>query len=246
MEERTLFLRPPLWLPVLLAVILGGAYVLGSYVETRDMSELTITVTGEGNMSAAPDIAALSFGVNVERVPTSQGAMEQLNTQMDAIITAVKEAGIEEKSIRTQSLNLYPAYDWREGEQIPRGFSANQNLVVKVHDVSMVSKVLSAATTAGANQIGNVSFTIDDTNELRDAARKDAIADAKQKAQALAADLGKTLGELKMFNEGYGGIPQPMYREAMMMDGVGGGGMPSVPAGEQEVQVTVNLTYELK
>lgn len=216
-------------------------------VETKT-PPATISVNGEGEVSAVPDIASLSFGVQTGRQKTAQAAMEQLSTKMNAVIDAIKDEGIEEKDIRTQSLSLHPSYDWEEGKRIDRGFEANQNLRVKVRDLEKIGTVLTAATSAGANQAGGVSFTIDDPDELRAQARAEAIADAEEKAHVLAKDLGVALGKLKGFHEGGGYAPAPMYERAMSMDAGYGGGIEEsipVPAGEQEVRVNVSLTYEV-
>lgn len=235
---------------ICVAVILGGSFVLGKKIETRNYDQLTITVSGEGKVMATPDIAELNFGVKTERVKTSEKAMEILGEKMTAVVDAIKAQGIEEKDIKTQHLNLSPAYDWNEGKRVDRGFEANQNVRVKIRNTDDTSKVLTAATSAGANQAGNVSFTIDEPETLREQARTKAIENGQKKAADLAKQLGKSLGKLKGFNEGGGGMPYPMMEKAMAY-GRGGGGdedmnMPPVPTGEQEIRVNVSLTYELK
>ena len=245
--DHNLFLRPPLWLPLGVAVLLGVFYLGGKFIESRDSTPATISVSGEGKVSAVPDIAVLSFGVQTGRVSTAQDATARLQKAMTAILEAVKAKGIEEKDISTESLYLNPAYDWTEGGQIPRGYEASQSLRVKIRDLSKIGDVLSAAAKAGANQIGGVNFTVDEPETLRTQAREKAIAQAKEKAQKLASELGVTLGKLKGFSEGYGAVP-PMFERSMMVDGMGGGGggpLP-VPTGEQELMTTVTLTYEVR
>ncbi|MDD5623921.1 MAG: SIMPL domain-containing protein, partial [Candidatus Peribacteraceae bacterium] len=171
------------------------------------------------------------------------------NTKMNKILAAVKEQGVEEKDISTQSLYLNPAYDYQDGRQVERRFEASQSLTVKVRNLDKIGEVLNAAVTQGANQAGGVSFTIDDPEELRKQAREMAITKAKAKAQLLAQQLGKTLGKLTDFNEGYVGYPVNYDRmEKSMAISAGGIAAPSpvVPAGEQEVSVTVTLSYELR
>lgn len=249
MEEKALYLKPPVWLPIAVALVAGSLYVAGKYVETRYMNQFTISVQGEGKINAVPDIATLNFGVQTGRQKTADGAMQILTDKMTKIIAALGAAGIEDKDVRTQNLSLNPSYDWNEGTRIDGGFEANQSLVVKVRDLEKISTVLDAAIKAGANQAGSVGFTIDDPEILQAQAREEAIADAKAKAEKLAADLGVKLGKLKGFWENQGG-DTPMYARATMdmAEGMGGGGMvaPPLPAGEQEVNVMVNLTYELK
>lgn len=243
-------MRHPVWLPIILALIVGGLYITGKYIESQDLRPVTISVNGEGKIMAVPDIAELSFGVQTGRQETAEKAMEILTNKMTAVFDAVKALDIDEKDIMTQSLSLNPSYDWDEGKRTDEGFEANQNLRVKIRDLDQMSAVLSAATSAGANQAGSVGFTIDDPEELRAQAREKAIKNAEEKAQALAAQLGKSVGKLKGFNEG-GGYYEPRYEKAMAMDmagGMGGGGQvaPPIPAGEQEINVTVSLVYELK
>lgn len=249
MEEKALYLRPPVWLPLLVALVAGGMYVAGKYVETRHMDQFTISVQGQGKVYATPDIATLNFGVQTGRQKTADAAMKMLSDNMNKVFDAVKAAGVEEKDISTQYLSLNPSYDWNEGRRIDQGFEANQSLTVKVRDLSKISTVLDAAVRAGANQAGSVGFTIDDPDVLKAQAREEAIADAKMKAQKLAAELGVSLGKMQGFWEdigGYGGGPVMMRAEAM--DGAGGGGYAPtpVPAGEQEVQVNVNITYKIR
>lgn len=252
-DTRTLRIQPPHWAPVLALgiVFMGGIfYMYGKRIEVADRTPVTISVSGEGKATAVPDIAELSFGVIVQRQQTAKQAMDMLGKSMQAVLDAVKKAGVPAEDIRTESLSLNPAYDWKDGQQTMRGFDASQSLRVKVRDLDIVSDVLAAATNAGANQAGGVSFIVDDPEKSRAQAREEAIVQAREKAKILAGQLGMRLGKIKNFSEGGGGFPPIMYaRETMAMDkGMGGGGvMPTpLPAGEQEVSVQVTITYELR
>lgn len=234
--------------PVLVTLLAGSMYLTGKYMEQQDMSPTVISVQGEGKVMAAPDIAELSFGVTTQRQRTAEEAMRILTADMQRVLDAMKAQGIEDKDITTQQLSLQPAYDWEDGRRTNQGFEARQNLSVRVRETSEIGNVLTAATQAGANQVGGVQFTIDDPEELRAQAREDAIAQAQEKARVLARQLGKRVGDLRGYAEGGSGMPPIMYERAMMMDatdGLGAGPLP-VPAGEQEVRVTVTLSYELR
>ncbi|MBT5237131.1 SIMPL domain-containing protein [Candidatus Peregrinibacteria bacterium] len=250
MDEKAIYLKPPLWLPIAVALVAGSLYVAGKYVETRHMDNFTINVQGRGEIMAVPDIATLNFGVQTGRQKTADSAMTILTEKMTEVMKALTAAGVEEKDIRTQYLSLNPSYDWNDGRRVDEGFEANQSLVVKVRDLEKISEVLDAGVKSGANQAGSVNFTIDDPENLKAEARAKAIASAQEKAKLLADDLGVNLGKMQGFWEEQGGYAQPMMLRAESMDmkgGVGGGGMaPPLPAGEQEVVVTVNLTYQLR
>lgn len=243
----TINVRPPVWALILAVVIGGGFYIAGKNVEARIQDRATISVTGESKTSVAPDIAELTFGMTSGRQPTAKAAMAKLATDMTKIIAAVKEMGIEEKDIRTQSLWLNPVYDYMEGRTIPRGFEVTQQLVVKVRDLDRAGDVLTAATNAGANQVGGVEFRIDDLDAARAKARGEAITEAKEKARKLASDLGVGLGKLMGFSEG-GMSPPIMYSRDMEMKADVAMGAPSVPLppGEQDISVQVTLTYEIQ
>lgn len=216
------------------------------------MDQFTVNVQGRGEIVAVPDIATLNFGVQTGRQKTADGAMQILTEKMTKVMEALDSVGVKENDVRTQNLSLNPSYDWNEGRRVDEGYEANQSLVVKVRDLDKISDVLDAAVKAGANQAGSVNFTIDDPENLRAEARAEAIKNAKEKAEKLAADLGVTLGRMQGFWEEQG-YNEPMYARTMMMDsaegGYGGGGAPvapPLPAGEQEVVITVNLTYRLR
>lgn len=231
----------------MIAALLSGGYIGGKFVETRDRERLTISVSGNGRVFAPPNIAELSLGVQTGRRETAKVAMETLRKDMDAIFRIVKDHGVEEKNIRTEHFSLNQVYDWTEKGQVFRGFEANQSFSVRVRDLDQVDNVLTAATEAGANQVGGIQFTIDDPEVQRAEARKTAIIEAQKKAQILAANLGKRLGNLKGFSEGSDGWVQPMMLMRAEKAGMGGDApdLP-LPAGEQEVTVKVTLTYELQ
>lgn len=255
-DDRTIFVRPPVWALIIAVAVGGSFYVWGKNIEKGDPRDNgSITVSGEGKVFAAPDIAEISFGVQTGRQPTAAEAMKILKDKMSAIHASAVKAGVDEKDIRTESFWLNPVYEWLpRGGQTFRGFEGNQSLRVKVRDLDKTSAVLEAATAAGANQAGNVEFTVDDPEAKRAEARAEAIAQAKQKAERIAADLGVDLGDVLSFNEnggGWGGGPVYMRAESAM--GVGGAMddakavPPSVPlpAGQQEIMITVSVTYEL-
>ncbi|MBT3293369.1 SIMPL domain-containing protein [Candidatus Peregrinibacteria bacterium] len=241
----------PVIVSIIAAIILGGSFIAGKVIEAEPNMQPSITVQGEGKIMAVPDIAMLQFGVQTGRQNTAQVAMEVLTTKMNNIISEIKSSGVEEKDITTQNLRLNPAYDYTDGKRKEAGFEANQNLIVKVRDLEQISNILDVAIRQGSNQVGGVSFTIDDIDDLRIEAREEAIADAKDRAQKLADSLGQKLGDFIGYGEGgNGSYPMPMMMdERVMMSRAGGGSdmaAPSIPAGEQEINVSVSLTYEVK
>jgi uncharacterized protein len=246
----TINFRPPVWLPILVVIIGGGFYLAGKHLEIRSTQQnpATISVSGDAKVSASPDIAVLSFGVATGRQSSAKSAVDLLKKHMTSILDAVKKAGVEEKDIATENFWLNPAYDYLNGTQVPRGFEATQTLSVKVRDLDTVGDVLGAATAAGANQAGGITFSIDEPDTLRAQAREKAIDEAKEKAEVLARSLGMHLGRIVGFSEDGSVPPRPMMMAKTMEYGMGGGGDASLPlpAGQQDIVSTVSITYELR
>ncbi|MDD5055511.1 MAG: SIMPL domain-containing protein [Candidatus Peribacteraceae bacterium] len=243
---------PATW-ALILAVIIGGIfYVYGKRMEIRAPQEnpVVISVSAEGKVTAPPDIAMLNFGVQTGRQPTAKAAIALITKNMTSVVDAVKKQGVEQKDIVTEQFWLNPVYDYVRGSQIPRGFEASQTLNVKVRDLDKTGDVLTAATSAGANQVGNISFGIDNPDDLRAQAREKAIEKAEAKAEVLADNLGMSLGKLTGFSEGGDyPMPRPYLMEkaniALGGDMAADAGVP-VPSGEQNIVITVNMSYELR
>lgn len=249
-DSSTLILRPPVW-ALLLAVAIGGSfYLAGKNLEIKGplTNPLVVSVSAEGKVSMPPDIASLSFGITTGRQSTAKAATDVIQRNMTKILAAVKALGIEEKDIATESFYLSPEYDYTTGGQVPRGFQATQTLRVKVRDLDKVGDVLTAATNAGANQVGGIQFSVDDPDVVKAQAREIAIGKAKAKAKVLADNLGMSLGRMISFSED-GLYPQPV---PMMMKANydAGASMPErsleIPAGEQDIVSNVTMSFELR
>jgi hypothetical protein len=245
--------HPTAWGLIAAVIIGGGFYLYGKNIDQHASSNspFLVSVSADAKVYGAPDIATASFGVQTGRQSTAKAAMELVKKNMTNVLAAVKKAGVADKDITTQSFWLSPVYDYVNGSQVPRGYEANQSLSVKIRDLDTIGEVLTAATSAGANQAGGIDFSIDNPDSLSAEARTQAIAKAKVKVQELADSLGMEIVKLTNFSEG-SGYPQP---RVMMMDskstaGFGGEAIaPSVvpvPVGEQEISSTVTLTYELR
>lgn len=204
------------------------------------------TVTGEGKVSVAPDIAVVSAGVQ------SQGAtvklvQEQLNKSISAVTAAVKRAGIGDKDIQTAGYAINPMYDFSQRTQRITGYQASSNLTIKVRAIDSVNAVIDAATGAGANQVGGITFDVDDKTKAQDEARKLAVTDAKKKAEAAAKAAGFTLGAIMNYSENFGALPRPIpmlakTAEAESVDAAA----TQVSPGSNEIAVTVSLSYEIR
>jgi len=209
----------------------------------------TVSLSGEGRIVAKPDIAKVSLSI-VTDSPTSKIAQDE-NTKKSKVVTEyLKKQNIEDKDIKTTGYNIYPQYKYPQygGQPTITGYQVNQSMEIRIRDLDKVSDVLDGVVSAGANQVSGLSFEIDKPESLKAEARKKAVEDAKKKASELENQIGIDLGKIINFSENTGGYPIPVYfKEVDARSGMGGGSDgPSVPTGENEIVVNVNLTYQIK
>lgn len=221
------------------------AYEQIKHVGRADVPQPTISISGEGKISAAPDVAAISVGLVSEGKDIA--ALQRQNTEkMNSLIAAVKAQGVADKDIQTTNYSIYPKYDYTNGASVLSGYTVNQNATVKVRDLTKVGTIFAAVGAIGANQVSGPNFTIDDPTQLQADARMKAIADAQDKAQALARQLGVSLGRVVSFNES-GALPGPVqYLDYAR--GVGGGesAPPKIESGSLDIVSDVALTFEIR
>ena len=218
-------------------------------------AENTITITESSQIYAKPDLALGTFSVVTEAKTVTQALTDNTN-KMNALISFIKNQGVEERDIKTTSFNISPRYEWRESltcyppcpgnTRVLVGYEISQSLEVKIRDMLKIGETIQGATEAGANQVSNLQFVIDKQEEFKKQAREEAIKKAKVKAQELASQLGIKLIRISNFSEG---VSTPFFydmREAVGMGGAIPAPAPEIATGENKIEVTVSLTYQVK
>ncbi len=247
--------RNPKIVILLVALVLLAVIVVVSILRDRfvNQTQWQVQVVGEGRVAYQPDIAIVNLGVQVERVWAADSALKQLNDKMNKVVAAIKGAGIAAEDIQTQNYNLQSQTDYRDGISIPLGYLASQQLLVKVRKITegdVVSKVIAAATSAGANQVNGITFDVSNLNDLKQEARIKALADAKERASSLADAAGVRLGKVVGWWDNIiqaPGINNVYY--GVGGEGKGGGGVistPQIPTATQEIIIDINLSYLVK
>ncbi|MBI3335086.1 MAG: SIMPL domain-containing protein [Candidatus Portnoybacteria bacterium] len=241
--------------PYLTAVIVGGLFFLaGQYIASQPQraqkeAELNreITVQGEGEVVAKPDIAKITLSVETAVLPTSQAATDALGEQAQRVLDAIEKADVAEKDMQTTNLAVNPVYDYTNNRQTVRGYQGTESVHVTVRKPDEAGAVVAAATAAGATQAGGISLEIDKPDDLKVEAQEKAIEQAREKAETLAKALGVSLGKVKTFS--VSDFPQafPLYAAESKAIGVGGDVIaPPVAVGENTIKASVTVTYELK
>jgi uncharacterized protein len=212
----------------------------------QPISGTRLDVSATGEVTRVPDIAVISTGV-VTRAATATAAIQQNATRMERVRAALKRAGIEDKDIQTSAINLNPEYVYAE-RQPPRltGYTASNQVSVRFRDIRKTGEILDALVAEGANQINGPSLTIDKPEQALDEARLKAVANGRARADLYARALGMRVVRLLSVSESGGyAVPPPMpYAVSMMAER--GAADSKIDPGEQKVQVSVAMSFELQ
>jgi uncharacterized protein YggE len=249
-------MKGKLWrILTVVAVLLAASWLLAapapSLVQAQDVDDAepmrTVSVSGTGQASAMPDLAVVSLGVQTQDEEAST-ALSQNNEQMQAVIDALEEAGVESEDIQTQVIRLSPRYEQprpqagaQQGPPELVGFVATNIVEVTVRDISGLGDLLDAAIQAGGNQIQGIRFQVADPAELVDQAREAAWEDAMNKADQLAALSGSELGVAWTINES-SRVPRPVTESVL---GAGAAAAVPIEPGTQLIEVDLQVTWLL-
>jgi len=232
----------------LLLLALLGAACEGDKVTvaTQQAQSLGISVSGEGKVSGAPDIAVLTLGVSV-LAPSVKDARDQAASAMNGVVDSIKGNGVDGKDIQSTQFSIQPEYDYRGDTQELRGYRVTNIVTAKVRNIDNTSKVIDDAVAAGGDltQVQGISFTIDDPSKLQDEARAEAVKDAQTKAERLADLAGVKLGKPISISESGAPSPMPLSRDAGAAELDGGAPTP-IELGEMEVTLDVQVLYAIE
>jgi uncharacterized protein YggE len=200
-----------------------------------------ITVTGDGSVDAAPDLAVLSMGV-ATNAKTATQAMAQNTAALAVVLDRLKSAGIAERDLQTSNLSLNPNWTgYDSGTPKITGYTAVNQLTVRIRALDTLGVVLDAAITDGANTVNGLSFALSDPRPAMDKARVAAVADARAKATLLVKAAGAGLGRIVSMTEGGGMQPGPVFKtERMLQDAP----VP-IAGGEVSTDAQVTVVFEI-
>ena len=209
-----------------------------------------MTLSARASVRAKPDMAVIRLGV-VREAKTARKALAANNAAMARVIETIRAAGVEEKDIRTSGFSLNPRYVYpKQGSTRPpyiAGYTAANSLAVTVRDLDRLGTILDAVVSAGSNRMNGITFGLENPAPLRDRARKVATAKAIAKAKLYANAAGFTLGPVLSLSERSGPRPpRPVYARAMMKAESAPDGRVPVAGGEQEITVSVTISWKIE
>ena len=202
-----------------------------------------VTVAGVGRVEREPDIARATLTVEATRETAAEARVIAAGTA-DAVIAAVRAAGVGDGDLRTASIDLSPAWENRDGQMVRTGFTVSSRLGVAIRDLETVGRVIDVALEAGATGLDGVSFGLADTTSAAEEARRLAVHDAKARATTIAKAADAKLGGLVDVTEGAAEGPGPRPQARMMAAMAADVRTPVLP-GRVEVSVSIVATWEL-
>ena len=181
-----------------IALVLSMVMILSA---AAALAETKITVNGTGEVRVSADTAVISLGVSA-RDKDVLSAQQKVNAAIAAIRRALMDQGVKEENINTELINIYAVYDYRNDEEQLTAYSASSTLAIRVTDMDSVGPLIDASFAAGANTLNGITFSASDTEEARAAAMKEAVADARAKAEILAEASGLKISGIDLISEG--------------------------------------------
>jgi len=206
-----------------------------------------IWVNGMGKVSAVPDIASLRLGIEAQSTKVAE-AQAQAADAMDKVMKALKDSGVADKDIQTQSFNISKVTRWNDKEQKEEllGYRVTNIVQAKIRTMNKVGATIDAVATAGGDltRIDGISFSVEDPTTYQDVARQKAMAQAEAKAKQMAQLSGAKLGKPTYITESVY-YPQPIYAGYEKMAGAPAMAETPISAGELDITVNVQVVYSI-
>lgn len=230
----------PLLRPAFLGLaMIGTASAAGA---GDDKPPRTITVSAAGRVAVVPDRARITSGVTAEGA-TAREALTANSAAMQKVIAALKAGGIDAKDIQTSQFRVEPRYTRPEEGQSSKidGYSVTNQVEVLVRDLDKLGDILDRLVSAGANQSSGLAFEVSKAETALDDARKEAVANARRRAELYAAAAGAEVGEVLTITEGEASPPpRPVFARALKAEAV------PIERGTETLEANVTITWALK
>jgi uncharacterized protein len=217
---------------IAIAAFAGVFQPSGARSSPGDATSGGITVLGTGSANVTPDRASFAFG-SVSQAATANAALTASSQSVARVIAALKKAGVAQADIQTSDLSLSPRMN-EKGDEIV-GYTASNTVTATIKRIGDAGDVVDAAVAAGANQVSGPNLLASDQDSAYRTALKDAVADARAKAETLAAASGSTLGKITAIVEGGGAMPLPA---AAVRDSA-----VTIEPGTQKIEAAVTVTF---
>lgn len=224
-----------------------------------------LSLTAEGRSRRTPDLAMFTAGV-VTQGRTAAEALAENSRQMQAVVAALRRAGVAERDIQTAAISLNPRYVHPEREAMIRaretrepyvpppepapprivGYDARNSVQVRVRRVAEMGRIIDALAAAGANEIHGPNFTMDEPRSALDEARTAAVAEARQRAELYARAAGMRVARIVSITEAGGHYPVEAITVTGSRSFSAGAPPPPPPVAPGELTLGINVSVQFE
>ena len=236
-------------LTALCVLALASSWGLAMADEKAPEPRRTISVTGQGEVTASPDLAVLAVAVETV-APKAGDAVNENATRSAKVASALKSLIGKDDKVATTRYSLEPRYEavkpGESGEPRITGYVARNEVQVETHGIDAVGGLIDAAIKAGANRVSGLQFTLANRNEQLRTALEKAGAEARAQAESVASALGVKLKGVASATTVTGPIVQPRHFEAFGMTAAAARPPTPIEAGTVSVSASLQVTYEIE
>ena len=225
---------------------MAGLVLLAAVTGAEEHLKRTISVSGEGEATASPDMATIHTGV-VTQAGTARDALDANSAAMDGVMDALRAHRIAARDIQTLNFEVRPEYKRGPRTQHPpetAGYRVTNQVRVHLRSLPDLGQVLDALVAAGSNQISGINLGIEDPVPLLNQARTRAISEARSRAELYASAAGVRVGEVISISETQGPGPRPQF-VARSFAAEADAAVP-IATGEQQLRARVHMVFSLE
>lgn len=207
----------------------------------------TIEVSATAEVTVEPDIATFSIQVS-EKGETTKAAQQAANEKMGALLSTLRANGIEEKDLTTTAINLRPSYVWIENKQVLEAQVASQSVTVKVRNLAVLGSIIDQLGEVSSITLNSITLDKEDKSEALEQARRQAVANARAKADLYAAEAGKEVSNVVTISEfSTASNPYSLRMKVMAMASEAAYDMATeIPAGTLTITATLSAVFEMR
>jgi uncharacterized protein YggE len=229
-------------LPVLLAIVCMPVQL--AVAQQTPQPDVVVT-SGEGLIQVAPDRAWITIAAET-RGPSAREAQQRNTEAMRPVQDALKKAGVPADAVRTVGYDLQQEFDYVNNKRVSRGYVARNSIEVRVDDVSRLGELLELSVGRGATTVHGLRFDLKDRARLERDALRQAVTDARMKAEAAAAGAGRAVDRVIKVEEGGGSTPPPMPMFRAQAAQANAADAVPIAAGQIEIRAVATVTTLLK
>lgn len=203
-----------------------------------------VNVSGEGKIKVVPDQVTVLATVETKGTNAKE-VKKQNDQQMEAVLKLIKSMNLASADYKTKRVSLNPQYDY---EKKKHSYNATQTVEILLRDLSKYDELMEGLVDQGINRIDNVTFQSSKLAQYQSDARKQAMKDAKMKAEEYVSVLGQKVGvAITITDNSQTYYPQPVYAmKSMAMEADGAAPRQTMAAGEIEIVANVSVSFKLE